>query len=65
MKKYLKILILLLVVSCCSVQCFATPGTAAVQASLSFTISGNLLKLMLMSSYVSTVFFMDAKQYVL
>ena len=37
-----------------SVQLFATPGTAARQASLSFTISLSLLKLMSIESVVSS-----------
>ena len=37
---------LLLLFSCCHIQLLVTPWTAAHQASLSFTISGNLLKLM-------------------
>ena len=37
--------ILLLFFSCCHVQLFATPWTSARQASLSFTISQSLLKL--------------------
>ena len=37
--------ILLLFFSCCHVQLFATPWTSACQASLSFTISQNSLKL--------------------
>ena len=38
--------VLLLLFSCCLVQLFATPRTSAHQASLSFTISLSLLKLM-------------------
>ena len=40
------LLLLLLLFSCCHVQFFVTPWTAAHQASLSFTISWSLLKLM-------------------
>ena len=42
----------LLLFSCCHVQLSATPWTAAHQASLSFTISWHLLKLMFIESMV-------------
>ena len=42
--------IVVIVQSLCHVQLFATPWTAACQASLSFTISWNLLKLVSIES---------------
>ena len=45
---------LLLVQSLGRVQLFVTPWTAARQASLSFTISRNLLKLMFIESVMAS-----------
>ena len=47
-----RILLFLVVQSLCPVQLFATPQTAARQASLSFTISPSLLRLMSIESMI-------------
>ena len=46
-----------------SVQLFATPGTAARQASLSFTISLSLLKLMSIESVTSVSLNLPSVEY--
>ena len=49
------ILLFLVVQSLCPVQLFATPQTAARQASLSFTISPSLLRLMSIESMIPSI----------